>query len=368
MDNIIKLPGLIDIHVHFRDPGEAYKEDFHTGSVSALSGGVTTVFDMPNNKAPILTYKLLKEKIKKVKSKAVSSWGLYFGTDGKNLEQFETVKDIVVGLKVYLNVTTGDLIIEDEELVEKIFFSWPKDKVIVAHAQRNKIGLAIKLAKRYGNKIHITHVATGRDLDKILSAKGEGVKLTCDVTPHHLLLTKNRAELLSGSGRMHSPGVGQSVAFYQVKPPLATKEDQQYLWQNIDNIDCVASDHAPHTIEEKKSANPPSGLPGVETTLPLLLTAAKRKQLTIGDIVRLMNTNPQKIFNFQLNSDTYIEVDLTEKYRIDNGSLFTKCGWSPFEGWEVYGKVKRVYIRGEKVFEDDKVLVKPGFGKNILNT
>lgn len=353
MSNIIHLPGLIDIHVHFRDPGEINKEDFYTGTSAALSSGVTTIFDMPNNKKPIFSAKALDEKNQIAQKKAVGNWGLYFGTNGRNENEFKKVQDKVVGLKIYLNVTTGNLFIKSESLLEKVVYSWPKEKVIVFHAEGKSIDLAINLCRRYRNKIHITHVSTGYDLEKILSAKGEGINISCDVTPHHLFLTKDQKELSAG--------------FYKVKPPLSSKEDVNYLWQNLDKIDCIASDHAPHTIVEKQSDNPPSGLPGVETMLSLLLTAIRHKRLTIDSLIRLTNINPQKIFGFKQTSDTYVEVDIEEKYNIDNNNLFTKCAWTPYDDWQVYGKVKKVYIKGKKAFEDKRVLVKKGFGQNILN-
>lgn len=154
--------------------------------------------------------------------------------------------------------------------------------------------------------------------------------------------------------------------FYSVKPPLGTKIDQEFLWQNLHHIDCIATDHAPHTVEEKKSDTPPTGMPGLETMLPLLLTAVKQNKMTINDIIRLTNTNPQKIFGFRQTENTYVEVDTSEKYKIENKNLKTKCGWSPFAGWEVYGRVKKVFIRGTKVFENGQVMAKPGFGENVV--
>ncbi len=352
MNKFLRLPGLIDIHTHFRDPGQTDKEDFFTGTSAAIAGGVTTIFDMPNNSKPITTYEHLLEKTEIVKEKAVCDFGLYFGTDGKNMEQFEKVVDKVVGLKIYLNMTTGKLFIEDEDLVEKIFQFWPKNKVIVLHAEKEKVDLAIDLCGKTGNKIHITHVATKEDLEKILIAKKGKLPLTCDVTPHHLFLTREHFKILGGFG--------------MVKPALAAKEDREFLWRNLDKIDCIASDHAPHTTFDKEGANPPSGVPGLETMLPLLLEAIYEERMTIDDLIRLTNINPQKIFDFQQGIDAYVEVDMEEEYVIDNKNLKTKCGWSPFAGWKVKGRVKNVYLHGKKVFSDGKILVKEGFGKNIL--
>ncbi len=350
--NIIRFPGLIDIHVHLRDPGATDKEDFYSGTCAALAGGVTTVFDMPNNIEPILTYERLVRKMEIVNSKAVCDFGLYFGSDGKNLDEFKKVENLVIGLKIYLNFTTGNLRIDNDELIEKIFSQWAKVKVIVVHAEEEKLDLAISLCRKYKNKLHITHITLQRDLEKIIRAKEEGLNITCDTTPNYLFLTKIDETTLGGFGK--------------IKPALSTEEDQKFLWKKIKYIDCLATDHAPHTKEEKESASSPSGMPGLETMLPLLLTAYHQGMIRIEDIIRLTNTNPQKIFGFQQGNETYIEVDIDEEWVIKNEDLKTKCGWSPFNGWKMKGKVKRVFIRGTKAFEDGKILADQGFGKNII--
>lgn len=352
MSNIIRLPGLIDIHVHLRDPGQTHKEDFFTGTSAALVGGVTAVFDMPNNLEPIFTYNKILEKIRIARQKSVCDFGLYLGTDGNNSEEFDKAKKLVIGLKVYLNSTTGQLLIENDDLVNLIFQKWPKNKVIVVHAEGEKIDFAINLAKKHKNKLHITHISCKDDLEKVLIARKIGIFITCDTAPHYLFLTEN--DWFSSGG------------FGNVKPNLATLQDQKYLWDHIKDLDCIATDHAPHSRDEKKGDFPPSGIPGLETMLPLLLTAVEKKRLTLDDVIRLTNTNPQKIFGIKQDVDTYISVDLDEKYKIENKNLKTKCGWSPFDGWEVYGKVKKVFIRGTEVFEDGKILVKPGFGRNVV--
>lgn len=335
-----------------------------------MAGGVTTVFDMPNNFEPIFTYEKLMQKMDIAKQKAVCEWGLYFGTDGENTDEFEKVADKVVGLKLYLSLTTGRYVVNDEELVEQVFQKWSKGKVIVVHAEDDRVDLAIKLAAKYQNKLHITHVNNKEMLEKIISAKKNKLNLTCDVTPHHLFLSREQisGKDTSGVARRDSPD-GEGIndkGFYSVKPPLATQADIDFLWDNIDQIDCIATDHAPHTIDEKRSMEVPSGIPGLETMLPLLLTTVHDGRLTLEELMRLTNTNPQKIFGFKQAKETFIEVDLDEKYKIENKNLKTKCGWSPFDGWEVNGKVNRVFIRGIKIFEDGKILVEPSFGKNIL--
>jgi len=151
----------------------------------------------------------------------------------------------------------------------------------------------------------------------------------------------------------------------EVRPRLAAQQDVDALWQNMDVIDCFATDHAPHTVEEKDSDNPPPGFPGLETLLPLLLNAVSEKRLTIDDIIQKSVTNPRKIFNLPEQPETYIEVDETAEYEIKAANQFTRCNWTPFEGWKVKGKVRKVVLRGQVAFEDGEVLVEQGYGKNV---
>jgi len=151
----------------------------------------------------------------------------------------------------------------------------------------------------------------------------------------------------------------------EVRPRLATQKDVDALWENLDVIDCFATDHAPHTLEEKDSDNPPPGFPGLETALPLLLTAVDNGQLTIDDIVTRMYTNPKKIFSLPDQPETWIEIDEAATCEIKASEQFTRCGWTPFEGWKVKGKVRKVVLRGKTAFEDGKIMVEPGYGENI---
>jgi len=302
---LTKLPAPIDIHVHLRDPGDTHKEDFYTGTSAALNGGISAVFDMPNNKTPIFTEESLREKENIAKVKAVCDYGFYFGSTGKNIEEFPKVSERVVGLKLYLDQTTGDYLIRDLASIRDVFIKWPKEKVIVIHAEAENVSLVIKLAKESGNKIHITHVTTKADLERIIEAKKMSLPVTCDVTPHHLFLTDKDAVELKGKG--------------QVKPSLANLTDKTFLWDSLSWVDCFSSDHAPHTEEEKNSPSPPYGIPGLDTMIPLLLTAVKDGSLEMDDLIQKISTNPHKIFNIPVDKDTYTEVDLDENYKRKKG-------------------------------------------------
>lgn len=364
------LPGLIDPHVHLRDLGQTNKEDFYTGTCAAVAGGFTTILDMPNNKTPITTLEKLNQKIKIAKKKIVCDIGFYFGSLGDNLEEFNKIQPMVYGLKLYLNETTGNFLI-NKHLLRSIFTAWQKTshtsslhsaKVqkeipILVHAENEMLDAVIKLVKKLGNKVHVCHISSKFDLKQIIKAKDEGLPITCGVTPHHLFLIDKDAKRLGPYGKM--------------KPPLKSKKDQDFLWENLKFIDVIESDHAPHTIEEKRGDPPaggvPFGVPGLETTLPLLLTAVSEKRLKIADIIKLCHTNPAKIFGIKIDPQTKIEIDIHKSYILNPKSFYTKCKWSPFEGFKVKGKIERVFIRGKKIFENNKILAKPGSGKVILS-
>lgn len=343
-ENIIKLPGLIDIHVHLRDPGQTDKEDFTTGTSAALAGGFTTVVDMPNNAQPITTLERLQEKRSIAKEKAVSDIGFHYGSLGDNLDTFEEAAKHSIGLKLYLNNTTGGYLLDAKHLRE-IYAAWPRESVVLLHVEEDVIDIAIESMEGLDRPVHVCHMPSKEILEKIIKAKRQGLPVTCGVCPHHLFLTNDDLDRLGVYGDM--------------LPSLKTKEDQEYLWDHLDDIDIFESDHAPHTKAEKEAGA--HGVPGLETTLPLLLTAEKQGKITREQIIDKCFTTPARIFNLPTDENTYIEVDMNE-YVIKNEELQTKCGWSPFAGQIVNGKVKRVYLHGKLVFEDGKVLAKPGSG------
>lgn len=348
--NTIKLPGLIDAHVHFRDPGQTEKEDFLTGTTAALFGGITTVLDMPNNKIPIVSLALLKEKIKNAKRKIVCDVGFYAGTLGEDTDQLSLMEPYVFGLKLYFNHTTGNFII-DKKSGKELFLSWKSNKPILVHAEEDILPAILKLVEETGRRVHICHVSNKEQLRLIIGAKEKKLPVTCGVTSHHLFLNENDLPVLQSFGLM--------------KPRLGSKTDQNFLWENLSYIDILESDHAPHTVSEKNTASPPFGVPGVETTLPLLLTSVAEKRLSLKRLVELCFENPKNIFSIETNTHTWIEIDPREEYSIDNKNLKTKCGWIPFHGWRVKGKLKKVVMRGVTVIENDRLLINPGFGKFI---
>jgi dihydroorotase-like cyclic amidohydrolase len=367
---MIKLPGLIDPHVHLREPGATHKEDFDSGTCAALAGGFTMVLAMPNTQPPIFDAETLDLALVAAQQKARCDYAQYLGAGPDNAEIVPALAHKAAGLKMYLDSTFGELRLDDMTLWRPHFEKYPKEYPIVVHAESRSMAAAILFAAIYDRPIHIAHISLREEVLLIRAAKEGGIKVTCEVCPHHLFLTASEFPFpiaLSGGSvateveARRRTGGGRS----EVRPRLATQKDVDVLWENLDVIDCFATDHAPHTLEEKDSQNPPPGFPGLETALPLLLTAIDLRRLTLDNLIQKMYTNPRRIFNLPEQPETWIEVDEDAEYEIRAAEQFTRCGWTPFEGWKVKGKVRKVVLRGKTAFEDGKILVEPGFGKNI---
>lgn len=346
---VVRLPGLIDTHVHLREPGATQKEDFETGTKAAIAGGYTTVLDMPNNPEPTVTPDALQKKIQLAGNRIYCDVGFHFGANAQSSQYFEQVKDQVFGLKVYMNHTTGPLLVEDPATLQTVFSRWPRGKVIMVHAEGETLQTALDLAKKNRQRLHICHVSQKQEIEMIRDAKEKRLPVTCEVSAHHLFLTENDIPRLGSFGIM--------------RPPLTTEKDRQALWDNLDIIDIIASDHAPYSKEEKASENPPFGVPGLETTLPLLLTAVAERRLTLERLIELISKKPREIFGIRKHHDTYFdtytEVDLKESYLIDSKNLKTKAGWTPFDGVRVTGRVVKIVLRGNVVYDGESITEDP---------
>jgi carbamoyl-phosphate synthase/aspartate carbamoyltransferase/dihydroorotase len=217
------------------------------------------------------------------------------------------------------------------------------------HAEGQSVAVGIGLAAAYGRQVHFCHISRRDEIELIARAKEQGLQVSCEVTPHHLFMTEADIARLGPLGDM--------------RPRLATAEDVAALWSHINStIDCIATDHAPHTLDEKSGPNPPPGVPGLETSLLLMLSAVHEGRLDIQRLTELMSTNPRRIFNLPPQSDTQVEVDLEVEHEFSDEDLYTRCGWTPFAGTRVRGQVRRVILRGELVFENGQVLAEPGSG------
>lgn len=369
------LPALIDPHVHFRIPGASHKEDWMAASRAAISGGVTTVFDMPNNSPSCITKERLDAKKSLIDqqlqhSKIPLRYHLFFGADQNHLDEIQKIKTDAVGIKVYMGSTTGDLLMTDDAALEKVFKIASQHNLVVAvHAedenfiQTNKLKYAekqnpaihslirsreaailasqkaIELAEKYQTKLFILHMSTKEEVDMVRQAKKKQIQVYAEATPHHLFLTEKEYARW-----------GTKV---QMNPPLRTQADLDALWEGIyDNtIDTIGTDHAPHTLEEKSKGYglAPSGVPGIETLLPLLLNAFHENKISLEKIIDLTRKNVEKIYQLPSHTDVVL-VDLDKKQMVEDKNLRTKCRWSPFsgkvlKGWPIYTILKeRIFL------------------------
>jgi dihydroorotase (multifunctional complex type) len=360
-DDVIKasgllvLPGLIDPHVHLREPGDTYKEDFATGSRAAIAGGFTTVIDMPNNAFPTTTKERLDEKIRLAKKKAVCDVFFHFGGTDDN---FEEVRKADPGsLKLYLGQTTGGMVLRQPFSLEKHLINFPKDRPVVLHAcdhsedERENIRKTIQtlensldLAERLGRRVHLAHASTGKEIQ----VARRYARCSIEVAPHHLFLSTNDFERLG--------------PYAKVYPPLRSEQKQIGLWSALDKVDCIATDHAPHTVEDKERGA--AGFPGLETSLGLMLTGCRRGLLDKIWVTQRMTERVATLFNLPgrgrlekgFLGDIAI-VDPKKKWKVDATQLETKCKWTPFDGMELTGKVHTVIKSGNVLFEKYEMLV-----------
>ena len=345
----MRIPGLIDPHVHMREPGATHKEDWASGTAAALAGGFTQVLAMPNTDPPVVDGESLALAAQLAEHGARCDFGLYLGAGADNLSHTANLAELCAGLKLYLDQTYGPLRLDDMTLWLEHFKAWPKTRPLVAHAEGRSLAAAILVAALVDRSLHIAHVATREEILLLRAAKEGGFKVTCEVTPHHLFLTG--ADLPGGWG--------------EVRPRLGTQADVDALWANLAVIDCFATDHAPHTAAEKGSTNPPPGFPGLETALPLLLTAVQEGRLTLEDVITRMSDNVRRTFGVPTQPETWVEVDLDAEYTLSAQGMHSKAGWTPFEGRKVRGVVRQVVLRGETVYQDGQVLTSPGYGQRI---
>ena len=323
---LISLPGLIDPHVHLREPGATHKEDFFTGTCAALAGGFTTVLEMPNTSPPTSDLDRLQDKSRLAAAKTVCDVGFFVAAvNDMPPEIVAEAGKHACGMKIYVSETFGNLRIDHLDTLAAYFASWRGPGPIAVHAEDMMLATCLALADLYEQHLHVVHVSLKSEIELIRLAKERGQRVTCEVSPHHLYLTQADVAELGPYGDM--------------RPRLATESDRQALWDNLDIIDCIATDHAPHTKVEKETENPPPGVPGLETSLPLMLLAVEQGRLTLDDLIAKMHTNPARIYGLPTQPDTFIEVDTDARYTFPvaggrpspDGAHLPGCKW--LAGW-----------------------------------
>ena len=388
-EGLIILPGCIDTQVHFREPGSTNAEDLNSGSRAAIVGGITGVFEMPNTNPPTSTKKEFQNKLNLAKNRMYCNYAFYFGATPSNHSELADLKNLegCCGVKLFVGSSTGNLLVDKEEDIEKVFES--TSKIVSVHSEDEEIlnrrkklrengnvmshpiwrneecaisstRKIVKIAKRLNKKAHILHVTTKEEVDFLSQNKGN---ITFEITPQHLTF--------------YAPDCYEKLGTYaQMNPPIREKTHYERLWYAIRNNynETIGSDHAPHLIEdkEKKYPNSPSGMPGVQTLLPVMLNHVNDGKLKLEQLVRFLCENPVNIF--QIKNKGYIKkdfdadftiIDLDKKIEIKNENIESKCKWSPFHGQIFKGTPVSTIINGEIKMKDGKILGDPS-GKSIL--
>ncbi|MBE9178083.1 dihydroorotase [Oculatella sp. LEGE 06141] len=375
-DGLTLLPGVIDPQVHFRDPGLEHKEDLYTASRACARGGVTSFLEMPNTKPLTTTQTVLNDKLALAASKCLVNYGFFIGATAENLPDLVTANP-TPGIKIFMGSMHGALLVDQKAALESIFangsrliavhaedqdrirqrreqFAGHSDPAIHSQIQDNQAALeatqlAIGLSKKYHRRLHILHLSTADEAELLRHDKPAWV--TAEVTPQHLLLNTSAYETIG--------------TLAQMNPPLRSPHDNDVLWQALLDgvIDFIATDHAPHTLAEKAQPYPnsPSGMPGVETSLALMLTQAVQGRCTVAQVSRWMSTAVAQAYGIPnkgaiapgYDADLVL-VDLNTYRPVVREELQTKCGWSPFEGWNLTGWAAVTIVGGQVVYDHGK--------------
>ena len=382
------LPGCIDTQVHFREPGSTDAEDLNSGSKAAVIGGITSVFEMPNTNPPTTNFEEFDKKIQLGKG-MFCNHAFYFGATAENYSTLEKLKDLkgCCGIKLFAGSSTGNLLVDKEKDIEKVFEY--ASKVVAVHSEDEEIlkirkklieegnvkshplwrneevamsstRRIVKIAKRFNKKAHILHITTKEEVDFLSQNKG---LITFEITPQHLTI--------------YSPDCYNKLGTYaQMNPPIRDKSHYDRLWYAVRNNynDTIGSDHAPHlkTNKEKDYPNSPSGMPGVQTLLPVMLSHVNEGRLSLSQLMKLICENPVEIFGIQ--NKGYIKkgydadftiVDLNKEIEIKNENIQSKCGWSPFDGEKFKGCPIATIVNGEIKMKFGKIIGSPN-GKPII--
>ena len=381
--DLLVLPGCMDTQTHFREPGSTDTEDLHTGSRAAIVGGITSVFEMPNTNPPTANKKEFQRKLDLAKNRMYCNYGFYFGATPDNANELADLKDLegCCGIKLFAGSSTGNLLVQHEKDIEIVFKN--SSKVVAVHSEdeeilnRNKklikdgdvhshpiwrsVECAIsstrrivKIAERYKKKAHILHVTTKDEIDFLSQHKGN---ITFEITPQHLTI--------------YAPDCYNKLGTYaQMNPPIRDKSHYDRLWYGVKNNlnDTIGSDHAPHLKinKDKTYPNSPSGMPGVQTLMPIMLNHINDEKLTLEQLMNFVCENPVEIFGIEnkgfikegFDADFTI-VDMNKKILIKNENIESKCGWSPFEGIEFKGTPVSTIIAGKIKMKNGKILGEP---------
>jgi len=376
-EGLTLLPGVIDPQVHFREPGLEHKEDLFTATCACAKGGVTSFLEMPNTRPLTTTQQALDDKLQRAQNKCLVNYGFFIGATAENLPDL-LLANPTPGIKIFMGSMHGQLLVDQQEVLEAIFakgkrliavhaedqarinqrrqeFAGIHDVAVHSQIQDNQAALlatqqVLKLSEKYQRRLHILHMSTAEEAELLRQHKPSWV--TAEVTPQHLFLNTSAYEKIG--------------TLAQMNPPLRSPHDNEVLWQALHDgvIDFIATDHAPHTLEEKAQPYPnsPSGMPGVETSLPLMLTATAQGRCSVAQVVNWMSTAVAKAYGIPnkgviapgYDADLVL-VDLQTYRPVLREEILSKCGWSPFEGWNLTGWPAYTIVGGKLVYEKGKL-------------
>jgi dihydroorotase len=383
------LPGVIDSQVHFREPGLTHKEDLESGTRAAILGGVTSIFEMPNTNPATSTKEAFQDKLNRAQGRAHSNYAFFVGAGHDNVDTIGELELLphCSGVKIFMGSSTGTLLVEDDDTLERIL-SKGRRRVIIhsedemrlrerkhiavemgtphAHPVWRDVETAVssttrllRIARKTGRPVHVLHVSTGEEMDILKDAKDIA---TVEVLPQHLTL--------------YAPECYDRLGTYaQQNPPIREKRHMDRIWKAVldGTVDVIGSDHAPHTREEKDRPYPnsPSGLPGVQTLVPIMLNHVHEGRLSLTRFVEMVTMNQVRVFGIVnigflregYDADITI-VDLKAEKTIDNSWIASKCGWTPYHGMKVTGWMTHTVVGGKLVMENDTVLM-PAQGQPV---
>lgn len=335
------LPGMIDVHTHMREPGFTQKEGFLTGSKACAKGGITTFVDMPNTNPATIDVEALELKRELAKKSAIVDYGFHFGGSVTNNKEEILKAKGVLGTKVFLNVSTGKMLVEEDTTLDDIFEA---SRIVMVHAEGEMVQKAIDFAVKHNKKLVIAHISSKEELDMVRKAKEIYKDIYVEVTPHHLFLNDTYA----------------TNQMFRMKPELKPESDRLAMWEGIKDgtINTIGTDHAPHLVEEKMSKIT-FGIPGVEWALSLMLNEVNKGNITLEKVVEMYSTKPASIFGLvgkgrvEVGYDAdFAVVDMDKNHVIKEEETVSKCAWSPYKGFEIKGQVEKTIVRGTVVFEN----------------
>ncbi|SUW07714.1 putative dihydroorotase [Brachyspira pilosicoli] len=355
------LSGIIDPHAHMRDPGLTHKEDFSSGSKAAAKGGVTTFLDMPNTIPNTITKESLEEKKNMMIGKSYVDYGFHFG--GSKADNTEDIKQVInkaASTKIFFNASTGNMLVEDDKILYKLFEA---SKIVTVHAEEKMVDKAINIAKQTNTPLYLCHLSLESEINSLKKAKDSGMIIYGEATPHHLFL--NTEDVNKND---------KNKMLLRMKPELREKSDNDALWNAIldGTIDTIGTDHAPHLLSEKLEKLT-FGIPSIEHSLELMLKKVKDSTINIKLLTKIMSENTAKIFGIKnkgllkegFDAD-FVIADLNDESIIEDKDIITKASWSPYIGFKRGGKVITTIVRGNVVYNNGKF--HEGFGKEVYYT